>query len=67
MIALRVQQGRLEAHGATAEDREHLGALRDAWEERAAILEHDAKFSRVEAERLAFLEVVPAPLQAGAA
>ena len=59
MIALRVQQGRLEAQGATAEDREHLVALRDLWEERAAILEYGAGFPRSEAEARALVEVMP--------
>ncbi len=59
MIVLRVQQGRLEAQGATAEGHEHLVAIRDAWEERAAILEYEAGFSREEAEARALGELMP--------
>jgi hypothetical protein len=35
------------------------GPVRDAYEERAAILEYDAGFSRDEAERLAYHEMRP--------
>lgn len=59
MITLRVQQGRLEAQGATPGDREHLVKLRDLWEERSAILEYEAGFSRAEAEARALDEVLP--------
>ena len=59
MIALRIQQGRLEAQGATAEDRERLVALRDLWEERAGILEYEAGFTREEAEARALAELMP--------
>ena len=59
MIALRIQQGRLEAQGATAEDRERLVALRDLWEERAGILEYEAGFTREEAEARAAAELMP--------
>ena len=59
MIALRIQKGRLEAQGATAEDHERLVALRDLWEERSAILEYEAGFSRPEAEARALVEVMP--------
>lgn len=56
MISLRIHRGRLEAQGARPEDREHLVALRDLWEERAAILEHQAGFSQDEAERLSLAD-----------
>lgn len=56
MIALRIHQGRLEASGAHPEDSERLIALRDLWEERAAILEHQAGLSRNEAERRALAD-----------
>jgi hypothetical protein len=59
MIALRIQQGRLEAQGATAEDRERLVDLRDLWEERAGILEYEAGFTREEAEAHALAELMP--------
>ena len=59
MIALRIQQGRLEAQGATSEDRERLVLLRDLWEERAGILEHEAGFTREEAEARALAELMP--------
>ena len=59
MTTFRVQQGRLEAQGATAEDRGHLVALRDLWEERAGILEYEAGFSREEAEARALAELMP--------
>ena len=59
MIALRIQQGRLEAQGATADDRERLVALRDLWEERAGILEYEAGFTREEAEARALAELMP--------
>ncbi len=51
MTAFRIHQGRLEASGARPEDRERLITLRDLWEERAAILEHQAGLSREDAER----------------
>lgn len=56
MISLRIHQGRLEAQGATAEDREHLVSLRDLWEERAGILEHQAGLSREDAEQRALAD-----------
>jgi hypothetical protein len=56
MIAFRVHQGRLEASGASPEDRERLIALRDLWEERAAILEHQAGLPRDEAESRALAD-----------
>lgn len=56
MTTFRVHQGRLEASGARPEDRERLIALRDLWEERAAILEHQAGLSREEAERRALAD-----------
>jgi hypothetical protein len=59
MIALRIQQGRLEARGASPEDREHLVLLRDLWEERAGILEYEAGFNREEAEAGALVELMP--------
>ena len=59
MIAVRVHHGRLEARGAFPEDRTHLAALRDLWEERAAILEYEAGFSRDEAEARALAEIMP--------
>ena len=59
MIGLRIHQGHLEAQGAPAEDRERLVALRDLWEERSAILEHQARFTRGEAESRALEEVLP--------
>lgn len=61
---IRLHQGHLQAQGpANAE----AITLRDLFEERAGILEHDAGIDRAEAERLAFAEVVPPALQAGAA
>ena len=59
MITLSIREGRLAAHGATPEDRERLLALRDLWEERAAILEFDAGFTRAEAEAKALEEIQP--------
>jgi len=56
MIIFRIHQGRLEASGAHPGDREGLIALRDLWEERAAILEHQAGLSREEAERRALAD-----------
>ena len=59
MTTFRVHQGRLEASGARPEDRERLIALRDLWEERAGILEHEAGFTREEAEARALAELMP--------
>lgn len=59
MIVLRVHQGRIEARGGRPEDLGQLIALRDAWEERAAILEHEAGFPREEAEQKALAELLP--------
>jgi len=59
MIALRVHQGRLETRGANPEDLGRLVALRDAWEERAGILEHQAGLPRAEAEAKALDEIMP--------
>lgn len=59
MIALRIHQGRLEAKGGTTEDLERLVRLRDLWEERAGILEHQAGYPREEAERKALAELLP--------
>ena len=66
MIALRVHLGRLEATGARPEDREHLVALRDRWEERAGVLEYEAGFSRDEAEVRALAEIQPSMGQVAA-
>ena len=59
MIALRIHQGRLQAKGATAEDRERLVLFRDLWEERAGVLEYEAGFHREEAEARALAELMP--------
>ncbi len=48
MIAVRVRQGRLEARGARPKDQALLIDLRDLWEERAAILEFEAGFTKAE-------------------
>jgi len=57
MISVRVHQGRLEARGARPEDHDLLINLRDLWEERAAILELEADFTKVEAEEWALSDL----------
>ncbi len=57
MIAVRVHQGRLEARGAGPADHDQLIDLCDLWEERAAILEFEAGFTKFEAEDLALSDL----------
>lgn len=56
MITLHVYHGYLEARGARPEDHDYLIALRDLWEERAGILEHQACLTRTEAEHRALAD-----------
>jgi hypothetical protein len=66
MTTFRIHQGRLQARGAAPEAREHLVVVRDLWEERSAILEHDAGFTREEAETRALEELQPTMKQEAA-
>ena len=67
MTTFRIHEGHLQARGVSPEDREHLVTLRDLWEERAGILEHDAGFTRDEAETRALAELEPYLSNLGAA
>lgn len=58
MTIFCIHLGRMEVLGTRPEDREQLIALRDLWEERAAILEYEAGFTKIEAEHHAWLYLV---------